>query len=235
MPGIQYIAPVEFTGTNAGTLPIVLTDLTVAGAVRRFVAKAVNQLVGTTVTTWADSSGSGTSLAVATSTAPTLATVGGIRAVQFNGTSDGLQQSVSLTQGHSLVLVSNVVAPVTTGTTTPSGSFASSGVDSAQFQTSNTDLYVNAGTAMKVGTGLNVTGWRVIIVSFNGASTVVNVNGTEYTGNAGALPRAVFSLGFQRGASFSNLAVAEAALYPTALDATQRAALVTQLRSDYGI
>lgn len=235
MPGIQYIAPVEFSGANALTLPIVLADLPVAGATRRFVAKAVNQAVGTTVATWADIAGSGTTLSTASSTAPNLATVGGIRSVQFNGTSDGLQQNVSMAQGHSLVLVSNIVAPVTTGTTTPSGSFTSAGVDSAQFQTSNSDLYVNAGNSMKVGTGLNVTDWRVIVISFNGATTVVNVNGIEYTGNTGALPRAVFSLGFQRGASWSSMAVAEAALYSTALDAAQRASLVAQLRADYGI
>jgi hypothetical protein len=235
MPGIQYIAPVEFTGTNADTLPIVVNDLPVAGAVRRFVAKAVNQAIGTTVSAWADITGSGTSLVPASSAAPTLATVAGVRSVRFDGATQGLQQNVALTNPHSVVLVMNIVVPQTTGITTPSGSFITAGTDLGQLQTSTTDLYVNAGTSLKVGTGLNVTGWRVIIISFNGASTVVNINGVEYTGNAGTLPRAVFSLGFQRGASWSNMAVAEAILYQSALDATQRAALVTQLRTDHGI
>lgn len=235
MSGRQSKVSTEFTGAAAAAFPILLHPLPVAGAVRRFVARAAGVPVGGTVTTWKDSAGSGTALSTASSAAPTLATVGGVRAVQFDGTSQGLQQTVALTNPHSLVLVMNIVVPQTTGITTPSGSFLSAGVDLGQLQTSTTDLYVNAGTALKVGTGLNVTGWRVIVISFNGGSTVVNINGTEYTGNAGTLPRAVFSLGFQRGASWSNLAVAEAILYQSALDATQRAALVTQLRADYGI
>lgn len=234
MTGIQYIAPVEFTGANASSLPIVLTDLAVAGATRRFLAKAVNQAIGTAVPSWADSAGSGTALIPASSTAPTLATVGGLRAVQFNGTSDGLQQALSMAQGHTLVLVANIVTPNTVGTTTLSGSYTTAAVDGARLQTSVNALYANAGTAMAVA-AQNVTGWRVIVVSFNGASTVVNINGTEYTGNAGALPRTVFTLGFERGGSFSALAVAEANIYPTALGSTDRASLVTALRAEYGI
>lgn len=234
MAGIQYVAPLQFTGANASTLPQIVTDLVVAGATRRFVAKSVNQAIGTTVPSWSDIAGSGTAIVPVSSTAPTLSTVGGIRSVLFNGTSDGLQQSVSMNQGHSLVLVANIVTPNTTGTTTLSGSYVTAGVDAARIQTSLTAMYANAGTAMTIA-GQNVTGWRVIVASFNGASTVVNINGTEYTGNAGTLPRAVFTLGFERGSLFANVAVAEAALYPTALGSSDRAALVNQLRSIYAI
>lgn len=235
MPGLKYEAAAEFTGSAAAAFPVQLPALPVAGALRRFSAKATGVPVGATVATWKDSAGSGTTLAPVSSTAPTLATVAGVRSVLFNGTNQGLQQSVSMTNPHSIVLVSNVVTPNTTATTTQSGSFVTSGVDAGRVQTSLTGLYVNAGTGAQVGTGLNVTGWRVIVVSFNGASTVVNINGAEYTVSAGILPRAVFTLGFERGASWSNVAIAEAALYNGALDSTQRAALVTGLRAEYGI
>lgn len=235
MSGLKYKANQEFTGSAAATLPVLLHTLPVTGFLRRFAAKATGVALGATVSSWKDSAGSGTTLVPVASSAPTLADNQGIRSVLFNGTNQGLQQSVSMTNPHSLVLVSNVVAPNTTATTTQSGSFVTAGVDAGRVQTSLAGLYVNAGTGVQVGTGLNVTGWRVIVVSFNGASTVVNVNGTEYTVSAGSLPRAVFTLGFERGASWSNVAVAEAILYNGALDSTQRAALVSGLRAEYGI
>lgn len=233
MAGLQYIAESEFTGPKAAGLPTLLHKLPVANPARRFVAKEIVGAAGTTVSAWQDSAGSGTVLAPASSTAPVIGTVTGVRSVVFNGTSDGLSQSVQLTNPHTLVLVANIIKPAS-GNATIAGGFVSSATDGAQFRTALTDMYLNGGSNFRVGVGLNTTGWRVYVISFNGTGTVVNINGVEYTGNGGTLPRAIFTLGYQRGGEFTNIAVAEAALYSGAMNSAERASTVAQLRSAYG-
>lgn len=235
MTGIFYKAPQAFTGAGAGELPMIHNALPVPGAVRRFIAAGTRVPEGSPVERWADEAGSGTALTTAGTTAPVMSTVAGVKAVKFNGTSDGLQQNLALPAGHSVVLVGNIVTPNTSGTTTLLGAYQTANVDAGRIQTSLTDLYVNAGQGLKVGAGLNVTGWRVIIVTFNGANSPVTVNGTRYTGDPGALPRAVFSLGFERAGMWSTLAVAEAAVYGRALTTADHDKLTAYLRDKYGI
>lgn len=233
MQGLQYIASSAFAGSRADSLLLLIHSLPVANPSRRFVAKALTGGVGTVVQSWEDSAGSGTNLTTANSTAPRLGSVEGVRSVVFNGTSDGLAQSVSLPAPHTLVLVANILTP-NAGNATIAGGFNTSGADSAQLLTGVKEIYLNAGSNLRVGVGLNTSGWRVYVVNFNGADTVVNINGTEYTGNAGALGRAIFTLAYQKGAQFSNIAVAEAALYAGAFSAASRKATVDHLRTVYG-
>lgn len=235
MAGIFYKAQQAFTGASADLLPMIHESLPVAGAVRRFLATGTRVAEGSPVESWADETGSGTVLATAGTTAPTLSTVGGVKSVLFNGTSDGLQQNLTLGAGHSAVLVGNIVAPNTTGTTTLMGAYQTAGVDAGRIQTSLTDVYVNAGKGFKVGSGLNVTGWRVMVVTYNGVGSPVTINGERFTGDPGNLPRAVLSLGFERSGLWSNLAVAEAAVYDRALTTTEHDTLTAHLRAKYGI
>lgn len=233
MSGLQYIAESDFTGPKAAGLPLLVHNLPVANPVRRFVAKGLGGGAGTVVDAWKDAAGSGTVMAPASSTAPVIGTSAGIRSVIFNGTSDGLSQNVSLTSPHTMVLVANIIKP-TTGNAAISGASVTTGADSAQLLTGVNEIYLNAGANLRVGVGLNSTGWRVYVVTFNGANSVVNINGTEYTGNPGALGRAIFTLGYQRASQFTNIAVAETALYSGAMTSGDRAATVTKLRSIYG-
>lgn len=233
--GLFHRASQPFEGTRAVTFPMIYSALPVDGAVRRFVAEGTRTPDGGDVSVWDDAAGSGTALATAGTTAPSMATVGGVRSVLFNGTSDGLQQSLSQPSGHSAVLVANIVTPNTTGTTTMLGSYMTANVDAGRIQTSLTDLYVNAGKVFRVGAGLNVTGWRVFVVTYNGVGSPVTINGTRYTGDPGALPRAVLSLGFERSGLYSNLAVAEVALFDRALTTAEHDTLTAHLRDKYGI
>lgn len=233
MAGLQYIAGSEFTGAKADGLPMLLHKLPVAKPARRFVAKGLVGASGTSVASWKDVAGSGTILAPEASTAPKIGSVAGVRSVVFNGTSDGLSQQVSLPNPNTLVLVANILTLNTTANVAIAGA-SKTAADGGQILAAVKELYVNAGTNARVGVGLHQTGWRVYVISFNGANTVVNINGTEYTVTAGSLPRELFTLGFRQGADFANIAVAEAALYAGAMSSTERAATVVGLRAVYG-
>lgn len=220
--GQIYRTDTAFTGSGAAALPVVPKPLPVPGPLRRWDAETIRSANGTILTGWQDTA-NGTTLGVSVGN-PTIETVDGVRAVRF--TNDILQQSLTLGQPHTVVLAFKHVSLNTTGTATLFGAQEVIGTDGGVLQTTALgDLYVNAGTAYKVGSATATTGWKRVIVVFNGASSVISINGTEWAGNFGAQSRLLFSLGGQRSAQFTDTAVSHASIYPKALSSAERADL----------
>lgn len=219
--GFLYKAPVNFTGSNAAGLPLANPTMPVPGAVRWFDASAIRANPGTAVTSWSDSTGTGPALA-ATNGQPTLELVDGLRAVRFQ--SAIMQQSIQLAQPHSLVLAFKLVsAPA--AVVTIAGSMVRSGTDGGFVQMNGVgELYANAGSVWKAATGVSAR-WHRLILSFDGVNSRMLLDGVSSTGDPGALPRAMFSLGGFRNASFSDIAVSQASLFSRALTTGEMATL----------
>lgn len=92
-------------------------------------------------------------------------------------------------------------------------------------------LIVFAGSNGPASSGLAVDTWGSIAAVFNGASSVIQVNGTSSTAaNPGAGNMGGFTLGASaNGTLCANVQVAEIIIYNVAHDATQRAAVIAYL------
>lgn len=241
---IVYKADSTFTGGAANTLPLLIHDLPVAGAARRFIAGAIQQEPGTAVTAWKDSAGSGTSLvpgnaAYAASQPPTLGTHDGRRAVMFDGVDDGLYQDLQLAQPHAVVFVGKLInlAGETANPLIVGGRKGAAGADEANIilggSTTNRVFTMQGGA--NLGNIRADENWHVIVANFNGANSVLRVDDTEQTGSAGTLSREVLSLGFHKAGPYAEMAALELVVYSGALNSESRAATVTALREHYGI
>lgn len=221
--GNIYRATTAFTGAPA--LPVVPDALPAKGVRNRWDADTILAANGAVLTGWADSA-AGLNMGVAVGD-PRVETVDGHRAVRF--TNDIMQTALSLPQPHTVVLAFKHVSLNTTGTATVFGAQQAIGTDGGIFQTNTVgDFYANAGTAFKIG-GQATAGWKRLIVVFNGASSVVNLNGVEYAGNFGTQHREFFSLGGQRSAQFTDIAVTHASVFSKALTTQERTDLAAWL------
>lgn len=90
-----------------------------------------------------------------------------------------------------------------------------------------------AGSTSGGSTDIGVGSWVSVVWVLDGASSVIRVNGTETTGlNPGTTDMSYLCVGAQSdGGSPSDISVAEVVAYASALDATDRAALITYLNS----
>lgn len=101
------------------------------------------------------------------------------------------------------------------------------------FQNTTTpQLSIFSGVIAASNTALAVNTYGAIAAVYNGANSVLQINGTTVTGNAGVQNAAGFILGaLNTSASFSNIQVKEVILYAAAHDAATRAAIISYLAS----
>jgi hypothetical protein len=238
---VLYTTDVTFSGPNISGLPIAIHDLPVAGYKRRFLAKSLQLADGATVNKWPDLVAGGASLDPVPTygLAPYAGTVDGIQSVTFNGTTQGLKTSAVMNQPHTLVMVAKLRDAGITGLRIMAGGRlgADIAVESATLGTSGNagskNYFLEGGTSFAGPTA--DTAWHVFIGVFNGASSVLAVDGTETTGNTGTARRDILTLAYHRAGQWTNMAVAEVALYDKALTAGERTSTVTALRAQYGL
>lgn len=215
----------------------VLHPLPVTGFNRRFVASQLSGVDGSSVASWADVAGSGTALTPGgvsgANTAPVIATDGGRKVVSFDGTNAGTGQDLAMSQPHTVVIVGRFTSITAAAVQTLSGGIGSG---------SRANLYID-GTApgnLRLNGGATLTGpvidtsWHVFVGVFDATSTLT-IDTNEVSAAAGTNARTKFTLATLDGSSKGAVNIAEAITYPVALNSTQRAALVSDLKSFYGI
>lgn len=236
---MSLILKSDRTLTAPGSAPVRAYTLP-SGYVRRFLTSAIPTDSGT-VGSWSDGTGSGTALTTSSgTTAPTVATVGGIKALTFDGVSQGLSQLLPLNQPHSVaivakldVLTSSAVQVIlgdqdVVGVTDRANIFVSGAIGSRALRST-------AGTTLASSATLT-NEWCVILATYNGASSVIRVNSTETTGSVGSFPREGLSVGhYKNGSTPGKFAAAEVVAWPYALSVADRAATVAAMSDHYGI
>ncbi|TVU61561.1 LamG domain-containing protein [Paenarthrobacter nitroguajacolicus] len=236
-----YTTEAAFTGPKITSLPLAVHDLPVSGYKRRYLAKNLQLTDGAAVNAWPDMVAGGAALETVPTygAAPTAATVGTIKAVSFNGTTQGLKTSAVMNQPHTLVIVAKLQDSGVTGIRIIAGGRLGSdtAVENAVLGTSGTApskiLFLEGGSTVN-GPAADQA-WHVFIGVFNGASSVLSVDGTEVSGNTGTARRDILTLGYHRAGQWTNMAVAEVALYDKALSAGERTSTVNALRAQYGL
>lgn len=178
------------------------------------------------VSAWADQSGNGRDLIQATGA--NQPTVQGDGTILFDGTSDFLKTAAfTLNQPDTIYLRMKQVTwiaqdAIFDGNTLSSGAVYQNSITPNVRQFAGLDSTENG--AMAVNT------WASMAAVFNGASSVLQIDGTTVTGNAGAGNKGGFTLGAASdGTRPSNIQVAEVIIYNVAHDATTRAQVIAYL------
>lgn len=229
MPALVQYATSAFTG-DVSSLPRVPMTLPVTDYVRRFSAASLAGAVGSSVSSWTDLAGSGTSLTPLT-TAPTLQQQNGMRCVRFDGVANMLTQTLALAQPHSVVILGRYVTTAlpSGGVATLTGSTNTAGAQRATVYIDTNFRASAGGTALQSGIAANTTA-HVFQATFQGTGSVLRVDGTEVSGNDGAEARSLFTLGGVSGSQWwGNVDVWEALVFSRAITSGERASLQTAL------
>ncbi|PTR30585.1 fibronectin type III domain protein [Rhodococcus sp. OK519] len=170
---------------------------------------------------------------------PVVASESGVRFVRFDGIDDMLHHSsFAGTQPHTRVLryrlqgtpQANRMLVGSTGTGTGGNSFSTLPAGATNYQ-------INAGTALtSAPPAVPDTAWHTAIVVFNGASSVLAIDGVETVGDAGANAGVGIRLAAFSGSTpstFTQMDVAALEILPYAADASQRAAIRSLYSSFY--
>lgn len=194
-----------------------------------FVAGVGITSAGGLVSQWADQSGNGRHLKQATGTnQPALQADG---TILFDGVDNFLKcDPFTLNQPTTIYGFLRQV-------TWTASDFIWSGNDDASlnrndlFQDTTTpQLSIYSGAIAAANTALAVNTYGAIAAVYNGATSVLQINGTTTTGNAGAQNAAGFILGaLNTTANFSNIQVKEVAIFSVAHDAPTRAGVIAYL------
>lgn len=218
-----------------------------------FDADAAYITLATGVSQWADRSGNANHAAQATGAAQpaysaSVAALNNKPAVNFDGTDDVLARATftqgACTQPNTIFLVA---APDDTGTALASGQLMVDGgsagtarhvidITASAATTSVSDLF--AGAALISSPAFTSTGGHVFEGVFNGASSIVSVDGARSTatGAGGAQNMNGITIGNRFATSFYfDGHIAEMFMLSGALDATQRATVRAWLASKYGL
>lgn len=229
--------------TAPGSAPHRLRPLPVAGDVARWSADTV-PLGEIYAKTWESSTPGGPTLAYTPGSinAPTMRRGGAFPYLEFNGTVQGLTAPLVLPQPHSIVMVVRTHVLDSSAVQVLSGDQDVPGGDA--IDRANIFAAGNVGTrTIRMAAGASPSStitptdqWAVLIVVFDTATSVMRLNDAEQTGiSAGTARREGISFGHYRaGMNFAPMDLAEAAIYPFALDAAQRADTVAGLRETYG-
>lgn len=224
-----------------GDAPVRVPQLPVAGAVARWVVSSLSD--GALVKTWESIIPGGPTLAYTPGivTGPSIGTVNGIRAAHFDGISDGLSGLLAMPQPHTLVMViktkvlDNALLQVLSGDQAVPGGADDSAAVYVFGNVGTRSIRINAGS----GPGTKITPtdqWGVLVAVFNGAESVIRLNSAEQVVSAGIKPREGITFGhYKTGSNFAPMDLAEAAVFPHAMDATARGVLVAGLRKSYDI
>lgn len=227
MTARAIIAPLSFGDTSLPRINLTYVR-PIAGAAYDW---AVNQLPAGSVTQW-PSLIDGTAL-VADGTAPTVSGEGKARTIRFDGTSSRMRVALSSAGAETIVAVYRFVTPkaldtVYYGLLAASGSLGS-GADGRMRAVSGTAAALYPSPDVKIDAN-----WHVSIVTLNGASSAVSLDGIERAGNLPIGTRDGVTLGFS-GATGNRAAIEykRVAIIPGGMTTTQRAAITEQMRADY--
>lgn len=192
--------------------------------------------IATGVSQWDDQSGNGRHLVQATGTKqPALQADGSIL---FDGAADFLKTSAfTLNQPNTVYVLGRQVTWALNDFIFAGNSVAAA--DARIFQSAVTPaINGTAGLAMTANSDLAVNTYGVLAVSFNGASSLIQVNNNAaVTSNAGTNPLAGFTLGSNADgtAGWGNIQVKEVILFPAAHDAATRARVIGYLAAVGGL
>ena len=230
--------------TNPGAAPFRLRPLPVGGDVARWSAVTV-PLEEVYAKTWESSTPGGPTLAYTPGSinAPVMRREGAFPYLEFNGVVQGLTAPLVLPQPHSIVMVvrthvldSSAIQVLSGDQNVPGGDaidraniFAAGGVGTRTIR-------MTAG-ANPSSTIAPTDQWAVLVAVFDTDASVMRLDDAEQTGiSAGTARREGISFGHYRaGMNFAPMDLAEAVVYPFALDAAQRADTVAGLRAAYGV
>lgn len=226
--------------TDAADLPLFIPSLPVAGIYRRYLATDSDAAVGTAVTSLANRGSASGAATASPAVAPTKRAAGGVTYLEFDGTNDLIAAPTDAALGAGAVTAYGVArfrALPATGHIWPIVSLSALGAQNYGIVTQNNGkagIYRETAVAV-LNSPLPGTDWHVFVGVFNGATSVVRMDGTESgavttgTGTMGAL-------GVGPGlSSRPQVDVAEFGMFDRALDATERSNLVAALQAQYGL
>lgn len=188
---------------------------------------------GVAVDSFADGFGNGNTLSQATGIKqPLYRASGGPKgrpALLFDGTDDSLQNASAMpaTQPYSIYCVCK----------------QNTAANKVPFScNTNAIVYTFTATTGRINAGADVifncviTNWTLLGVVFNGASSVINVNGVETTGNPGTGGAARLSMGCYSTGGFEWAGlIAELVTFSAAHDVNERRTMMRYLSRKYGI
>lgn len=228
---LKTVQGVDVTGSSFVPTDIANCELWVKGEL------ITGHVDGDPLSLWEDFSGNGNDEAQASgSNQPTYETneVNGKSVVRFDGSSDFMTNSASLSQPCSIFAVVKVYNPALNGSIVGDNSI---GGGAACYINPSGGFGVYAGSVVEETSG--TTGWASYVGIINGASSEVYRNGSLVaSGNAGVLE---FPMGLVLGAysifpnGFLGTDLAEVAAYSTVITGTDIANLVSYSASEYGI
>jgi hypothetical protein len=202
------IAPVSFGDTTLPKIELAYVR-SVAGAVNDW----ADILPVGTLAAWPDLIG-GLVLPArpAAGNMPSVVNDAGRRIVRFDGVANWMQLAYAKPQPMTTVIVARM------NELKASNHILAGGVH-VRTDGTNTKMEVTAGTALGTTAAPVNTNWRIYIIVNNGATSTISVDGVEVTGNAGTSSRTFINLAF----------------LPYAAGAAERASILAQMKTQYGI
>lgn len=216
-------------GTIVGTITPPSSIPLLTGSSREWNARS--HAVGGTVAPWPDLRGGASLINAGGSAQPTVMEESGSKFVRFDGVDDLVADTSFVgTQPHTRVVRFRwVVAPSGSKTVVGSTGTGTAGNTFGTVSASN-NYQANAGTPLVASPAIAPdTGWHTAIIVFNGATSVLSIDGVETVGNAGAQTGGGIRLGAASGTTptvFSNIDYKRLAVLPYAADSAQRAAIL---------
>lgn len=233
IPFIQKYAPVAAAASPAPNLgPNPMT--TVA---RSWLASGLT--TGTAVASWKDTIKGVTVAQPVEARRPIVGVEGNTKYVRFDGVDDFLDNETDpRVAAETVAMVMRIYKPVTGGKRYFGSGFTSTATRVFGLASSLDNYIANAGTAFSPSPAIAPTAeWAVVLVAFNGASSVISVNGREAVGNTGT---AVPPLGWRMATTASDPTGASGATgidiiaqysWDTALNGAQREVVVQSLQA----
>jgi hypothetical protein len=222
---IQF--PATVTDPSAGIMP---WNLGITGFTHRWDPTLVTEPVGSNVLSLHDHIGT-LDLTAAASGTKTLTAAAGFKYLAYSaGGSLGHQplpaSSAGFTDGFSVV----IVAKITAGNAV----FCNIGGYAIDFGgNGKINIYNYAATTASLQTVANGTGWHIIVISFNGATTKATVDGVVYSATTFAAPTTYRNLYF--GGGTSGIDGALFATHPTVLSDADRLTVHNTIKARLGI
>ena len=226
MTARAIIAPGSFGDTTLPKIELAYVRA-IAGAVNDW---AADILPPGSVTSWPDLiSGLVLPARAGAGSAPTVVTDAGKRIVRFDGVANWMQLAYAKNQPMTTVVVARMNESKASNTVLAGGVHIRT--DSA-----NTKMEVTAGTPLGTTAAPVNTNWRIYIVVNDGAASTISVDGVEVSGDAGTAARTFVNLGINAaGTVFNRTDYSRVAFLPYAAGATERAAILAQMKFQYGL
>lgn len=239
--------PSPVTGPNAGLLTQYVEELPVAGVFRRYSAWTVKDLAGLPADTVPDLSGQAATLAAVSGATPAYVQVeGGVPHLELNNgrTTDRMIAPAQALPANSPFTLYSVcrfpVALSTVGQRWAVVAMTTGMNPSMQVYSTGRQASLYRGATLDSALVVPVGQWLIMVGVFNGASSVIRVDGNEATGtttldNAGV--NGQFNIGQTGGTAGPphRIDIRETGAIQGALSLSDRAALVASLRGIYSL